>query len=336
MFRDECEIEVRGGRGGDGLLSFRREKYVPRGGPDGGDGGDGGSVILVATERFGSLLELGRRRVYEAQKGQPGGTKCCAGASGDDLVLEVPVGTQVVDAERGHVLRDLKEQGDRVELARGGRGGRGNAQFATAVEQAPRHHELGADGEVRRVRLDLKLVAEVGLVGLPNAGKSTFLSRVSAARPKIADYPFTTLEPQVGIARVGDFDSLCLADLPGLIEGAAEGVGLGHRFLRHVERCLVLLHLIDVSPGADEARGGLDPAACHAVIEQELERYSQELRERPRLVVATKCESDEARARADALEVALGQPVHRISAHTGEGLEALLLRTRELIRPVEA
>lgn len=332
MFRDECEIEVRGGKGGDGLLSFRREKYVPRGGPDGGDGGDGGSIVLVASERFNSLLEVGRRKVYQAPKGQPGGTKCCFGANGEDLVIELPVGTQVCDAVRGHVLRDLKELGDRVEIARGGRGGRGNAQFANAVDQAPRHFEQGQEGEVRRVRLDLKMVAEVGLVGLPNAGKSTFLSRVSAARPKIADYPFTTLEPQVGIARVGDFDTLVIADLPGLIEGASDGVGLGHRFLRHVERCTVLLHLVDVSPGADEARSGLDPEASYRVIEDELERYSGELADRPRLVVATKCEDDVSLARADALEAALGVPVFRIAAHTGEGVEALLLRTRELVR----
>lgn len=334
MFRDECEIEVRGGKGGDGLVSFRREKYVPRGGPDGGDGGDGGSVILMATDRLNSLLEIGRRRLYAGAKGRPGAAKCCAGANGEDLLIEVPVGTQICEAKRGHVLRDLAVLGDSVVIAKGGRGGRGNAQFANAIEQAPRHFEFGKEGEGRVVRLDLKLVAEVGLIGLPNAGKSTFLSRVSAARPKIADYPFTTLEPQVGIAPVGDYDTLCIADLPGLIEGAAEGVGLGHRFLRHVERCTVLLHLVDVSPGSDEARGGLDPYACWQVVEGELERYSAELTTRPRLLVATKCEDPESEARAAELERQTGLPVLRISAHSGAGVDELLQQTRTLVRPV--
>ena len=339
MFRDECEIEVRGGKGGDGMLSFRREKYVPRGGPDGGDGGDGGSVVLLATETLNSLLDVGRRYNYQAPKGRPGGTKCQTGARGDDLVVEVPVGTQVLDGERGHLLRDLATPGERVDLARGGRGGRGNAQFATAVVQAPRHHELGTEGEHRRVKLELKLVAEVGLVGLPNAGKSTFLSRVSAARPKIADYPFTTLDPQVGIAPVGGaaggagaYDTLCIADLPGLIEGAAEGVGLGHRFLKHVERCGLLLHLVDCSTAADADRGDLDPEGAWRVIEDELRAYSPELADRDRLLVATKCEDDEARARAAALGAAAGLEVFPISSQSGEGLEALLEAARLLVR----
>lgn len=335
MFRDECEIEVRGGKGGDGMLAFRREKYVPRGGPDGGDGGDGGDVVIVATDRLNSLLDVGRRFLYRAAKGRPGGTKTCTGARGEDLVIEVPAGTEVRDAERGHVLRDLAKLGDRVVIARGGRGGRGNAQFANAIQQAPRHHELGAEGEVRKLKLELKLVAEVGLIGLPNAGKSTFLSRVSAARPKVADYPFTTLEPQVGIARVGDFDTLCIADLPGLIEGAAEGVGLGHRFLKHVERCAAMLHLVDISPASDEARGGLSPAEAWRVIEDELSRYSTELAARPRLVVATKCEDEQAEERLRELEAATGQAVLGISSHTGAGLEELLAATRRLVRPDE-
>jgi len=336
MFRDECEIEVRGGKGGDGMVAFRREKYVPRGGPDGGDGGNGGNVVLVACDRLNSLLDAGRRYLYRAPKGRPGGTKTCTGARGEDLVVEVPAGTEVRDAERGHILRDLTEVGDSVVIAKGGRGGRGNAQFANAIQQAPRHHELGAEGEVRKLKLELKLVAEVGLIGLPNAGKSTFLSRVSAARPKVADYPFTTLEPQVGIAPVGDFDTLCIADLPGLIEGAAEGVGLGHRFLKHVERCSVLLHLVDVAPASDEGRDGLAPAEAWRVIEDELVRYSQDLATRPRLLVATKCEDGAAEERAAELAAESGLPVLRISAHTGEGLKALLAAARKLARPTES
>ena len=332
MFRDECEIEARGGKGGDGMLAFRREKYVQRGGPDGGDGGDGGGVILVASDRLNSLLDVGRKFQYRAEKGRPGGTQCCTGARGENLVIEVPLGTEVRDLERGHVLRDLAKPGDEVMVVKGGRGGRGNAQFANAVQQAPRHHELGKEGEVRKLKLELKIVAEVGLIGLPNAGKSTFLSRVSAARPKVADYPFTTLEPQVGIAPVGDFDTLCIADLPGLIEGAAEGVGLGHRFLKHVERCSVLLHLVDVSPGSDESRSGLSPLEAWRVIESELEQYSTALAGRARLLVATKCEDPVAEERARELEEQTGLPCFRISAHTGAGLEALLLGARKLVR----
>lgn len=332
MFRDECEIEVRGGKGGDGMLSFRREKYVHRGGPDGGDGGDGGGVVLIATDRVNSLLDVGRRYNYHAPKGRPGGTQTKFGARGENMIVEVPVGTQVYDLERGHMLRDLAEIDAEIVIAAGGRGGRGNAQFATSVVQAPRHHELGQDGEERRVRLELKLVAEVGLIGLPNAGKSTFLSRVSAARPKIADYPFTTLEPQVGIAQVGDYDTLCIADLPGLIEGAAEGVGLGHRFLKHVERCGVLLHLVDVSAAADEGRGGLEPAEAWRVIEEELARYSADLAGRARILVATKCEDEETHERARELAKAAGQPMFPISSQTGEGLSELLEGTRVLVR----
>lgn len=326
MFRDECRITVVAGKGGDGLVSFRREKYVAKGGPDGGDGGDGGSVVLVASPDVSSLLRLGRKPRYAAQKGGPGGPRDRSGAKGEDLVLEVPVGTLVIDAERGHVLRDLARPGERLVLARGGRGGRGNAAFATAVRQVPRQAERGEEGERRDVRLELKLAAEVGLLGLPNAGKSTFLSSVSKATPRIADYPFTTLEPEVGVATVGDFDTLVIADLPGLIEGAADGVGLGHRFLRHVERCRVLLHLVDVSGDAQ------DPDDARRTIERELERYSEELARRPRLLVATKVEDEEAEERAAALEQAAGVPVRRISSVTGSGVEELLREAQRLVR----
>lgn len=327
MFRDECQIEVIAGKGGDGLVAFRREKYVPRGGPWGGDGGKGGDVVLVAAADQSSLLFVGRRPRYAAGDGRPGGTALCTGKDGGDLVVAVPVGTQVLDAERGHLLRDLAHDGDSVVVAAGGRGGRGNAHFANSVRQTPRQAETGRPGERRALRLELKIVAEVGLVGLPNAGKSTLLSRTSAATPKIADYPFTTLEPQVGIARVGEYDTLCLADLPGLIEGASRGVGLGHRFLKHVERCPVLLHLVDVSvPTSEEA------LEAWRTVRRELELYSPGLVDRPSLLVATKVEDPGAEEVADALEREAATPVWRISSQTGRGLEELLREAHRLVR----
>jgi len=318
MFKDEVEIEVRAGRGGNGVVSFRREKSVPLGGPDGGDGGAGGSVILVASTQLNSLLPLSGHYHYVAPDGRPGQGQLCSGKSGEDLVVEVPLGTQVFDRAKGNLLRDLTVAGQRLEIARGGRGGLGNARFKTSVRQTPRFASDGTAGEARALRLELKLFAEAGLVGLPNAGKSTFLASVTAATPKIADYPFTTLSPQVGIARLSDNDTLVLADLPGLIEGAAEGHGLGHKFLRHVERCQVLLHLVDVS---EEAL--TDPDAARVVIEAELERYSGELFARPRILVATKCETPGAEARAVALEQAAGTRVWRISALQRRGLAEL-------------
>lgn len=330
MFRDEIEIEVSAGKGGDGLVSFYREKFVPRGGPDGGDGGRGGSVILIASDQVNSLLKLGRRQRYCASDGQPGGNSNKAGRAGLDLEIEVPVGTQVFDAKRGNLLRDLARKGERLEVVIGGQGGLGNAQFATAVRQTPRFAQPGKPGEQRRLRLELKLFAEVGLLGLPNAGKSTFLSKVTAATPKIADYPFTTLVPQVGIAAVGDYDTLVVADLPGLIEGASEGHGLGHRFLKHVERCGVLLHLVDVSETADT-----DPAAAWRVLELELRKSSPELFAKPRLTVATKVESPAAELRARELAAAIGMEVLPISSWTGRGLVELLDRARRLVRAAD-
>jgi len=330
LFRDECAIEVQAGKGGDGLVSFRREKFAPKGGPNGGDGGDGGSVILVAKGDETSLLEIGRKPLHRATNGAPGGPVNRSGAAGEDLVVPVPIGTQVYDQSRGQLLRDLAAEGERVVVAQGGRGGRGNASFATAVRQTPRHAETGRPGERRDLRLELKLFAEVGLVGLPNAGKSTLLARVSAATPKIAGYPFTTLSPQVGIARVGDYDTLVVADLPGLIEGAAQGLGLGHRFLRHIERCQVLLHLVDVSPGADT-----EPLRAWEVVEGEIAEYSRELAGRPSLLVATKCEDDSARRRAEELAEGAGRPVHPISAVSGEGVGELLARARDLVERPE-
>ena len=319
MFRDECELEVHGGRGGAGAVSFRREKFAPFGGPDGGNGGDGGSVVLRASSSVNSLLRVGRRPIYEAEDGRPGGPRNRSGSEGADCCVNVPIGTQIFDAQRGHLLRDLVHDEESCVVAAGGRGGRGNKSFASAVQQAPRRFEPGGDGEKRRVRLELKLIAEVGIIGLPNAGKSTFLAAISQARPKIADYPFTTLVPEVGIAAVGDSETLVVADLPGLIEGAAHGAGLGHRFLKHVERCAVLLHLIDVSGEAT-----LEPLEALRVVEHELGQYSPELATRPRLVVASKCEDDSASQRARELEQASGQEVHPLSTWTGSGVKEVL------------
>ncbi len=331
MFRDEASIQVLAGKGGDGLASFHREKYVQHGGPDGGDGGDGGSVFLVASSSVHSLLNVGRQYRYAASGGRPGGTKKCAGRRGESLEIEVPIGTLIYDEERGHLLRDLDTDGARLEVARGGKGGAGNTHFATSIRQVPEEAKPGRPGETRKLRLELKLFAEVGLLGLPNAGKSTFLSVVTAARPKVADYPFTTLDPQVGIARIGTYDSLVLADLPGLIEGAADGVGLGHRFLKHVDRCGVLLHLVDVSESAL-----VDPLEALRSLEEELRIYSKELHEKPRIVVATKVEDEASQLRADELEAALGQPVLRISSQKNEGLQEVLEQARALCRPEES
>jgi GTP-binding protein len=319
MFRDEAEIEVIAGDGGDGRVSMRREKFVPFGGPDGGDGGDGGSVILRADANLNSLLPIGRRYRYQAQSGEAGMGSNKAGRSAESLILPVPVGTQIFDRERGNLLRDLKRHGAEVVIAQGGFGGHGNARFATAVRQTPRHATKGKPGERRKLRLELKLFAEVGLVGLPNAGKSTMLATVTAATPKIADYPFTTLAPQVGIAQVSEKETLVIADLPGLIEGASEGIGLGHRFLKHVERCHAILQLVDVSESAEMA-----PAEAFRVIDGEVRAFSELLAKKERVVAASKCESEEDEQRAAELERAIGQRVWRISAMQHKGLQEVL------------
>ena len=328
MFRDEAEIEVLAGKGGDGIVSFRREAHVPHGGPDGGDGGRGGSVILVAGDGVHSLLEGGRRFRYAATSGRNGGSRNRTGRSGEDLVVEVPVGTLIHDAEHGNLLRDLADPGDRLVVAQGGRPGKGNVRFATSVRQVPRKATLGTAGEHRRLHLELKLFAEVGLLGFPNAGKSTFISRVTAARPKVADYPFTTLEPNVGIARVGDYDTLVIADLPGLIEGAAEGAGLGHRFLKHVERCRVLLHLVDLSESAER-----DPVEAWSALEDELRRYSPELAAKPRLTVGSKYfEDDGHEDRLEALRAVAGRDTLGMSSILGEGVPEVLRAAHAIVR----
>src|SRR5437016_6173240 len=283
MFVDEIDIFVKGGDGGAGCVSFRREKYVPHGGPDGGDGGDGGSIWLEADPALTTLLDYHYKRHYHAERGQHGEGSNRHGASGGDLVLKVPLGTVVADRDTGERLGDLTAAGQRILVVRGVRGGRGNARFATATNRAPRRADLGRPGAERWLHLELKLLADVGVIGVPNAGKSTLVSRVSAAKPKIADYPFTTLAPTLGIVRVDDERTFVIADLPGLIPGAAEGRGLGHQFLRHTERTRLLLHILDLDP--QTAR---DPVDDLRVIDAELAAYSPELAARPRLVVANK------------------------------------------------
>ena len=328
MFVDEIAFTVRGGRGGDGAVSFLREKFVQRGGPDGGDGGDGGNVILVPSEHESTLYHLAGRTAYEADSGQPGGVRDCYGKKAGDLVLKVPLGTIVLDAERGNTIKDLSVAGEVFVVATGGGGGRGNARFATATNRAPRQFERGRPGEVRKIRLSLKLIADVGLIGLPNAGKSTLLATLSRARPKIADYPFTTLEPHLGIVPLSVERSFVMADLPGLIEGAHLGKGLGDRFLKHVERTRVLLHLVDCSSDALE-----DPAGSVQVIRRELAGYSAELAGRPSMIIGTKVEDDEARRRVAALQAELGESVMAISAATRAGMTELQAALARLLWP---
>jgi GTP-binding protein len=322
VFVDEINVFVKGGDGGAGCVSFRREKYVPRGGPDGGDGGDGGSVILEADPAITTLLDFHYQRHYAAERGQHGQGANKQGRSGADTILQVPFGTMVSERDAGLPLGDLTERGQRLTVARGARGGRGNARFATSTNRAPRRADLGRAGEERWIHLELKLLADVGVVGFPNAGKSTLVSRLSAAKPKISDYPFTTLEPTLGIVRVGDDRTFVIADLPGLIPGAAGGKGLGHRFLRHTERTRLLVHLIDLDPST-----GRDPLADYQAIQDELRAYSEELAARPQIVAVNKVElpgTAEQRAAVARFCAARGLPFHAISAVTGEGLPALV------------
>ena len=322
-FRDETTILVTAGNGGDGCISFYREKFVTHGGPDGGDGGAGGSVILRADPHENSLFRLARTSQITAQHGASGGSKNCFGKAGEDSFVVVPVGTQIFDAEHGNLLADMTLPGQEIVVAAGGRGGRGNARFASSTQQTPIRAEEGHPGEVRRLRLELKLMADIGIVGLPNAGKSTLLRKLTSARPRVGAYPFTTLHPSLGVMLArGHGASLVLADIPGLIEGAAEGRGLGLRFLRHVERTRLLLHLVDCSSGAS------DPYAAYQVVRQEIGQYAPELSQRPVLVTATKIEDAESEQRADELERSLAAetgllPLCRISAATGKGVQAL-------------
>lgn len=318
MFKDEGEIEVHAGDGGRGCVAFRREKYVPRGGPNGGDGGAGGSVYVEATNRLNTLYHLHFRKLWKAGRGEHGMGSNCSGRNGDDQVIELPVGSIVRDAESGLILADLLEEGQRVCVARGGRGGLGNQHFATSTNQAPRYAQPGEEGEQRRIQVELKLIADVGLVGLPNAGKSTLISVISAARPKIADYPFTTLVPNLGVVATDTLETYVVADIPGLIEGAHEGHGLGDKFLRHVERCSLLLHLVDLSQS--EA-----PSNDAEIIDRELALYSGTLGEKRRIVCGTKIDSRVDGASEDLREWAerRGYPYLEISAVVGTNIESL-------------
>jgi GTP-binding protein len=321
MFIDEARILVKAGDGGNGCLAFRREKYVPRGGPSGGDGGRGGDVTLVASEHYNTLLHLRFNPEHKAERGRHGEGSNRTGRDGAAIEVPVPVGTVVYDDQTGELLHDFTHSGERLVVARGGRGGRGNARFATSTHQAPTEHELGHPGEERRVRLELKLLSDVGLVGFPNVGKSTLISRISAARPKIADYPFTTLEPNLGVVLMEDQRTFVVADIPGLIEGAHEGHGLGIQFLRHIERTRLLVHLVDVSDAS-----GRDPADDFHVVMRELTSFSESLAAKPMLLAATKIDvaQDPGRLRAlEGLAAESGLPFFAITSVTGQGINQL-------------
>jgi GTP-binding protein len=318
MFVDRVQIEVQGGRGGNGCVSFRREKYVPHGGPDGGDGGDGGSVVIVARHGVNHLAALAHHRFWRAESGKHGSGSNRTGQSADDLVIEVPPGTIVIDVHGGYVLKDLARDGDRVVAARGGAGGKGNAAFKSATNRAPREATPGGEGERREILLELKVIADVGLIGKPNAGKSTLLSRLTRARPEIADYPFTTKHPNLGLVTLDIDRQFVMADIPGLIEGAHVGAGLGHEFLRHIERAGILVHLVEPSP-MDQS----DPIRNYFAIRDELTRHDEKLGNRPEIVAVTKCELPGAGQVRDALAEASGKPVLLISAVTGQGLDEL-------------
>lgn len=319
MFVDRVHIEVAAGDGGRGCSSFRREKYIPLGGPDGGNGGDGGSVILEARAGVDSLAALAHRMQWRADSGQAGGPANCHGRSAEDLVLLVPPGTIVIDEATGLVLKDLAAAGESIVAAEGGAGGKGNLHFKTSTNRAPRQFGPGEKGQVRRLLLELKVIADVGLVGLPNAGKSTLLSRLSRARPQIADYAFTTKAPMLGIVAIDRDRSFVLADLPGLIEGAHAGVGLGHEFLRHVERAGILVHVVEPEP----IDGG-DPVANYHAIRTELSLYDQDLGRRPEIAIVSKAELPGAAAVSARLAAATGREVLAVSAVTGQGLDRLI------------
>ncbi len=323
-FVDEATIRVQAGNGGHGCLSFRREKYVERGGPDGGDGGHGGSVFLVADASLNTLADFRVARKYRAESGQPGAGRNKTGKSGDDLDVSVPCGTVVYDVDTGETICDLTADGDRRMVAEGGRGGLGNTRFKSSTNRAPRKTTPGTPGEARHLRLELKVLADVGLLGLPNAGKSTLIAAMSAAKPRIADYPFTTLHPNLGVVRVGQLQSFVMADIPGLIEGASEGAGLGIRFLKHLSRTRLLLHVVDVAPLDEQVR----PAESVTAVVRELEAFSSELALMPRWLVLNKIDlldADELARRRQQLvdDLAWDGPVFEVSAATGRGTDAL-------------
>ena len=332
MFVDEANIHVKAGDGGHGCVSFRREKYIPKGGPDGGDGGDGGSIVMEAVNDKDTLLDFAGKHHWKAKRGEGGMGKKMAGQGGEDLVIRVPPGTLVFDADHGVLLADLDAVGKRVVVARGGKGGRGNWHFKSSTNQTPRYAEPGTEGQERNLRLELKLIADVGLVGMPNAGKSTLLRSVSAARPKVADYPFTTLDPQLGIVELGLDRRIVVADIPGLIEGAQHGAGLGHSFLRHIERTKVIVHLLDLFP-----MDGSDPAQNYRTIRAELEAFSPALAEKRELVAANKMDlavDDEALTKLR--QELTGKEIFPISGVSRQGLEPLLERLWQILQDYKA
>jgi GTPase len=329
-FIDEARIEVHAGKGGDGVASFRREKFVPRGGPDGGDGGRGGSIYAVADRNINTLIDYRYARIHRAKNGQKGMGSDCFGRAAEDIVLRMPVGTVVSDAETGEILFDLAHDGERVTLAQGGRGGLGNLHFKSSTNRAPRQFTVGEPGVSRLLKLELKVLADVGLLGMPNAGKSTLIRAISAARPKVADYPFTTLQPNLGVVRVDDNRSFVVADIPGLIEGAAEGAGLGHQFLRHLSRTKLLLHVIDVAPPDPDADVVRDAKA----LVRELRKYDESLYRKPRWLVFNKLDlvpEEKRDALVRTLKKQLGVPRKSfcISAINGDGCRALVYAVME-------
>lgn len=331
-FFDEARIEVMAGDGGNGSASMRREKFVPRGGPDGGDGGRGGSIYAVADHNLNTLIDFRYTRTFRAERGENGASKDCYGKGGDDVFLRMPVGTMISDLETGEPIADLDQDGKTVMIARGGKGGMGNIHFKSSVNRAPRKRTMGEEGERRGLQLELKILADVGLLGMPNAGKSTLLRAVSAARPKVGDYPFTTLHPSLGVVRTAESRSFLIADIPGLIEGAAEGAGLGHQFLRHLQRTGLLLHLVDIAPFDPEG----DPVReAHAIVE-ELRKYDQTLFEKPRWLVINKVDllpADERRAHIDAFLAAYGavERHFEIAALKGDGCKELIFAIQDFI-----
>lgn len=337
MFIDEATIRIAAGGGGNGCMAFRREKFVPRGGPSGGDGGRGGDIVMESSERHNTLVHFRFNPEYKAQRGRHGEGSNCTGKEGESITLKVPVGTIVYDETTGAVVHDFSHPDERVIIARGGRGGRGNQHFATATHQAPREHELGRPGEERTLRLELKLLADVGIVGYPNVGKSTLISRISAAKPKIADYEFTTLQPNLGVVTIGelpDQESYVVADIPGLIEGAHEGHGLGIQFLKHIERTRLLLHLVDVS----DASGRPDPVKDFEVIMTELESFGAGLEQKPMMVVAAKVDvaNPEKLAKLKKYCEKRRYPFSAISAVTGEGINKLKWEMGAIVRQMRA
>ena len=332
MFVDEAVIHVKAGKGGDGAIAFRREKYIPKGGPEGGDGGDGGSVIFRADPNKNTLFDFSGRHHWKAPSGQPGMGKKMAGASGEDLLILVPPGTLIFDDEHKILLADLDAVGKEVTIAQGGKGGRGNWHFKSSINQTPRYAEPGTEGQERMLRLELKLIADVGLVGMPNAGKSTLLSVISSARPKIAAYPFTTLEPQLGIVELPPDRRIVVADIPGLIEGAQQGAGLGHAFLRHIERTSIIVHLVDMFP-----IDGSDPIENYRTIRKELEAFSPTLAQKIEVIAANKMDlasDEEAAAAIDRLMSEVpDREIHAISGVSRQGVEPLLGRIWQLLHP---